>query len=85
MDISSDKNLKKSDEQGAIPGLDENKSVMIAYTNYRGEAAVRQILPKKIYFGSNQWHSDPQWILVAYDLDKKADRHFAMADIHSWQ
>jgi len=62
-----------------------NQAVVIAYTNYRNEVSVRQIIPKEIYFGSNQWHKEPQWLLKAYDLDKKADRHFAMADIHSWQ
>lgn len=81
MDISSKEKTKLN--QAATPT--EQQTVVIAYTNYRNEASVRQIIPKKIYFGSNQWHKEPQWLLKAYDLDKKADRHFAMADIHSWQ
>jgi len=61
------------------------KAVVVAYTNYKGTTAVRSIIPKTIYFGSNEWHKEPQWLLTAFDLDKNADRHFAMADIHSWQ
>jgi len=59
--------------------------VIISYTNYKGISSVRNIIPKEIYFGSNQWHKEPQWLLKAFDLDKNADRNFAMADIHSWQ
>lgn len=61
------------------------KTVVISYTNYKGISSVRKIIPKEIYFGSNQWHKKPQWLLKAFDLDKNAERNFAMADIHSWQ
>jgi hypothetical protein len=58
--------------------------VTINYTNWRGERGARLILPRTIHFGSNQWHPDPQWLLTAYDIDKKDVRDFAMAGIHSW-
>ena len=35
----------------------------ITYTNYRGETAQRMILPKSIWFGSTEWHPEPQWFL----------------------
>ncbi len=64
--------------------MDRIKSVKIIYTNYKGETGVRNILPKEIFFGSNEWHKENQWLLIAYDLDKEVDRTFAMKDIHTW-
>ena len=58
--------------------------VVILYRNWRGEIANRTILPKSVYYGSSQWHSEEQWLLVADDLEKNAERHFAMKDILSW-
>ncbi len=64
--------------------MNETSSVKIVYTNYKGETDMRKIIPKEIVFGSNQWHKEDQWLLLAYDLDKKADRNFAMKDIRAW-
>jgi hypothetical protein len=58
--------------------------VGISYTNHRGETAFRRIIPIKIYFGSSQWHPKDQWLMDAFDLDKQAQRSFAMIDIHKW-
>lgn len=63
---------------------DEEKKVKIVYTNYKGETGERHILPKSIYFDSNEWHKEPQWLLEAYDTEKNAMRTFAMKDIASW-
>jgi len=60
------------------------KPVKILYTNYRGETSVRNILPKKLYFGSTEYHKDEQWLLLADDLDKNEERTFAMKDVNSW-
>ena len=59
--------------------------VTIRYKNYRGEIADRRIIPKAIRFASTQWHPEEQWLLDAYDLDKRADRSFAMKDILIWR
>jgi len=64
--------------------MSEAKSVRIVYTNYKGETDIRRILPKEIIFGSNEWHKEDQWLLLAYDQDKQADRTFAMKDIRAW-
>lgn len=58
--------------------------VYIDYTNYRGERACRAIVPQYVYFGSNEWHPKPQWLLVAYDVAKQEDREFAMSKIHTF-
>ena len=59
--------------------------VSIVYTNYRGETNERKIVPKKLWFGSTEYHKEEQWLLDAYDLNKKAQRTFAITDIKSWK
>lgn len=61
-----------------------NMKVIIDYTNWKGERSTRTILPIRIYWGSNEWHKENQWLLEAHDIDKKAVRNFALKDIHSW-
>lgn len=62
----------------------DKQTVSILYTNYRGETAVRRIVPKRIWFGKTDWHPEEQWIMDAFDLEKNADRGFAMRDIKAW-
>jgi len=64
--------------------IDKSKAVRILYTNYRGETALRTILPEKIIFGSTEWHPEMQWLLEAFDEEKGAIRAFAMKDIRAW-
>jgi predicted DNA-binding transcriptional regulator YafY len=61
-----------------------NNRVKIDYCNYRGERSVRLIEPRAIRFGSNEWHPEPQWLLEALDVEKVAERTFAMKDIAAW-
>lgn len=62
------------------------EQVEICYVNHRGELSVRRIMPKAIRFGIEPpWHTEPQWLLDAFDVDKKAERTFAMKDIHYWR
>ncbi len=65
---------------------DPAKEVVIAYTNWRGERGLRRIVPVPggISFGSNEWHTEPQWLMEAIDVEKGAVRTFAIKDIHSW-
>jgi Predicted transcriptional regulator len=67
------------------PTLEKEKSVSILYTNWRGETAERTIIPEKIFFGSTEWHKEPQWLLHAFDVEKTAYRDFAMKDIAAWK
>jgi predicted DNA-binding transcriptional regulator YafY len=59
-------------------------AVQIHYTNHRGETARRRIIPHQIRFGASEWHPREQWLLDAYDVDKQAERSFALADIREW-
>ncbi|ELT48553.1 hypothetical protein D584_13934 [Brucella intermedia M86] len=54
--------------------------VMVLYTNYRGETSERTITPIRPWFGSTEWHPEPQWLLRAYDHNKGAERDFALKD-----
>ena len=60
------------------------QEVRVVYTNWKGVTAIRNIIPVRIYFGNNEWHSESQWLLEALDLDRKAIRTFAMKDIRAW-
>jgi predicted DNA-binding transcriptional regulator YafY len=53
----------------------------INYTNYKGVNADRNIIPLFLYRGSNKFHPEKQWLLKAWDIDKKAMRSFAVRDI----
>jgi hypothetical protein len=68
----------------------ESKSIdiplaIIVYTNHRGETAERHIIPQRMTYGTTDWYREPQWLLVAYDADRRAERTFAMASIRSWR
>lgn len=60
------------------------RPVRIVYTNYRRQTAVRSIIPERVWFGSTEWHPEPQWLLDALDVEKGERRSFAMADIRCW-
>lgn len=71
-------------ENERAESLPPDGAVTIDYTNYRGERALRTVLPIRIWFGSTAWHPDKQWLLEARDLDREVARDFALADIHHW-
>lgn len=60
-------------------------SATIVYTNWQGVTSTRRILPVEIWYGSTEWHKEEQWLLKALDLDKQAERDFAMKDIEEWK
>lgn len=61
------------------------KDVFIVYRNHRGEVSERKILPRSLRFGVSLWHPEPQWFLEADDVNKAADRTFALKDILQWR
>jgi hypothetical protein len=50
----------------------------VPYTNDKSETAIRNIMPVTLYYGSNEWHPEEQWLLVAWDSDKQALRTFSL-------
>lgn len=59
--------------------------VEIDYTNYRGERGKRVVRVFQFYFGSNEWHTEPQWLFRAYCVKSGEGRDFAMAGLHGWK
>jgi predicted DNA-binding transcriptional regulator YafY len=68
-----------------MANLPSSREVSILYRNWKGEVAWRRIVPLSISFESSQWHPVPQWIMRALDIDKEAERSFAIADIQNWK
>lgn len=58
----------------------DDAPVTLTYTNWRGETAERTILPQRVWFGATDWHPEPQWLLAAIDVEKGAERDFALKD-----
>jgi len=67
-----------------VKGVNKKQIVKIIYTNYKNETAERIIIPLELWFGSTEYHKEEQWLLKAFDLEKKAERNFAVKDIKSW-
>jgi hypothetical protein len=70
---------------GHMETLSSSREVSILYRNWKGEVAWRRIVPLSIRFESSQWHPVPQWIMRALDIDKEAERSFAIVDIQNWK
>ena len=62
--------------------FDMRGPIRVRYTNWRGETADRHLMPTSLWFGSTEWHSEPQWLMKAVDLEKGgAVRDFALKDM----
>lgn len=56
------------------------QAVTVGYTNWRGEYAERTIRPLRLWFGSTEWHPEPQWFVKALDQAKDVERDLALKD-----
>ena len=54
--------------------------MQILYKNYRGEYAVRNIQINSMRIGSTEYHPQHQFLLDVWDLDKNAQRDYALKD-----
>jgi predicted DNA-binding transcriptional regulator YafY len=74
-----------SEHQSAFNRRSDMKTeVTFTYKNYRGETSVRLVRPVMVSFGTTGFHPEPQWLLHAWDVNKDAERTFAMKDIRDW-
>ena len=62
-----------------------SKQVTIIYRNWRGETTERRVLPTKLWFGKTKYHPEEQWLLRGHDVEKNAERDFAVKDIKAWR
>ena len=60
---------------------DDSPAFVFTYRNHRGVYGVRRVQPIGVRYGTTEWHPEPQWLLRAFDLDKDAEREFAMSEI----
>jgi hypothetical protein len=63
------------------------QSVVIDYTNWKGNRRMRHIDPSLLAFCANEYHRVPQWMILATDLEDTEHRGlkaFPLANIHSW-
>ena len=58
-----------------------NETLSFEYINWKGEKGVRNVKPIKIWYGKTKFHKSKQWLLKAVDVDKNAERDFALKDV----
>ena len=82
IEITYDNGLVSTTE---LPNKDSRQTVIIDYTNWRGERRERRVIPQYSIYGSNQWHPGNQWLWVMWDLEENKEKCFAASGIHSWR
>lgn len=65
----------------ALLSITGPRKVSFSYKNYKGEFRRRKAIMLGVYWGSNQWHTEPQWLVKGQDLEKNAVRTYALRDI----
>jgi hypothetical protein len=58
--------------------------IKVEYTNYRGEKGVRTIVPLSFFFGTTEYHPKEQWLIKLWDVDRQAERIYALQEITRW-
>lgn len=61
--------------------------VTFTYTNHRNETAVRKVVPLHLVYGRHcdycpgDTNTESEWLLVCFDTERNAVRHFALSKI----
>jgi len=61
--------------------LSKGDYIEFSYTNWEGKVGVREVIVEGLLYGSNSYHTDEQFLLEAFDIDKKEMRTFAIKDM----
>ncbi len=67
-----------------IPSEKLAHPIKVTYTNWRGETALRTIVPLEVYFGTTEYHPTAQWLLKVWDVERNAERVYALQEIKQW-
>jgi len=59
----------------------ENPPLVFEYTNWEGKTAIRRVRPVEVWYGHTEWHPEDGWLLKAIDVEKDAERDFALKDV----
>lgn len=70
--------------------MTDKRAVIIRFVNWRHRELEHRIVPKRIFYGSSDYrcssdHAKKQWLMEAFNLEKKADRTYVMSRIISWK
>ena len=57
------------------------ETLKFKYKNWQGVVGVRNVKPIRVWYGKTEYHKGKQWFLKAQDLDKNAERDFALKDV----
>lgn len=65
---------------------ERGKVVYLIYKNWRSEVRARRILPhsETLRYGTNEWHTEDQWLFQATDLTDGVKKEFAMSGVLHW-
>ena len=75
---------KKAQLPAELTAKMQANPIKVRYTNYRGETAVRTIVPINFYFGKTEYHPEEQWLIRLWDVDRNAERIYALKEITEW-
>jgi len=53
----------------------------VKYKNWQGEIGIRTIIPRNVWYGNTNYHKEDQWLMDVWDVDKDAQRTYAVMDI----
>src|ERR1700733_867278 len=84
MSMFAQKNKVNLNNNPILGTKESQHPIKVKYTNYRGETAVRTIIPLKLYVGSTEYHPGEQWLLEVWDVERDALRVYALKDISEW-
>lgn len=73
-----------TDQKPTEPLPATNASVLIDYTNWKGQRRKRLITPQSLSQTSSAQHPVKQWLVKAMCHEDHRLKYFAMANIHSW-
>jgi predicted DNA-binding transcriptional regulator YafY len=62
-----------------------DQPVVFEYPNKKGESVSRHVMPYGIKFGFVPGIHEAQWLLDAFDIEKRAARTYAIAKIAGWR
>jgi hypothetical protein len=64
-----------------ITPLKIGDTISFTYKNWRDEISSRKAKIIEFGWGQTPWHEEPQWLMLAFDLEKNDGRKFAMKDM----
>ena len=81
------KSHKKISEEILNVELLRPRMVNICYRNWKGVTSYRTVRPIRLFFGSDKYYPEPQWLMEAIDFGNLDERCkiFPMCNIFHWE